>query len=137
MMMRRIQMTADFREQECFFFSKISKKKKKKKKNFFFQNRFKKVITFPKRHADNFLEISPIVKTPYAFWSWICLWRFFDKIRKFPVRKKISAEGRNPCRRQGSLLIALIKSILSGGPSRRQLYPSRWYRFFFFKKKKL
>merc|ERR1712001_434310 len=54
-----------------FFFKKIKKK---------FQNRFKKVITFPKRHADNFLEISPIVKTPYAFWSWICLWRFFDKI---------------------------------------------------------
>merc|ERR1712080_53819 len=74
-----------FREQECFFFSKT---KKKKKINFFFQNRFKKVITFPKRHADNFLEISPIVKTSYAFWSWICLWRFFDKIRKFPVRKK-------------------------------------------------
>merc|ERR1711860_210837 len=191
----RSQHDADFREQECFFFSKI--KKKKKKNNFFFQNRFKKVITFPerhadnfleifailktsyafwswiclwrffdkiweqecffreqecfffqkvitfpKRHADNFLEISPLVKTPYAFWSWICLWRFFDKIRKFPVRKKkfrpeaeISAEGRNPCRRQGSLLIFLLKSILSGGPSRRQLYPSRWYRFFFFKKK--
>merc|ERR1712049_88883 len=141
------------------FFSKISKKKKKKKKIiFFFQNRFKKVITFPKRHADNFLEISLIVKSSYAFWSWICLWRFFDKIweqecffweqecfdkiRKFPVRKKkfrpeaeISAEGRNPCRRQGSLLIFLLKSILSGGPSRRQLYPSRWYRFFFFQKK--
>merc|ERR1712050_643786 len=120
------------------FFSKISKKKKK---IFFFQNRFKKVITFRKRHADNFLEISPIVKTSYAFWSWICLWRFFDKIRKFPVRKKkfrpeaeISAEGRNSCRRQGSLLIFLLKSILSGGPSRRQLYPSRWYRFFFQKK---
>merc|ERR1712050_597559 len=46
---------------------------------FFFQNRFKKVITFPKRHADNFLEIFPIVKTPYAFWSWICLWRFLTK----------------------------------------------------------
>merc|ERR1712113_597297 len=44
-----------FREQECFFFSKISKKKKKKKNIFFFfQNRFKKVITFPKRHADKF-----------------------------------------------------------------------------------
>merc|ERR1719189_3028433 len=110
--MRRIQQASDFREQECFFFQKFQKKKKKKKKFFFFfQNRFKKVITFPKRHADNFLAISPIVKTPYAFWSWICLWRFFDKIRKFPVRKKkfrpeaeISAEGRNPCRRQGSLL---------------------------------
>merc|ERR1712003_376277 len=69
-----------FREQECFFFQKFRKKKKKKKKNFFFQNRFKKVITFPKRHADNFLEISSIVKNSYAFWSWICLWRFFDKI---------------------------------------------------------
>merc|ERR1712203_1152786 len=128
----------------AFFFSKISKKKKKKKKiiNFFFQNRFKKVITFPKRHADNFLEISPIVKTSDAFWSWICLELFFNKIRKFPVRKKkfrpeaeISAEGRNPCRRQGSLLMILLKSILSGGPSRRQLYPPRWYRFFFFQKK--
>merc|ERR1712113_1037200 len=75
-----------FREQECFFFFKNFKKKKKKKKNF--QNRFKNVITFPKKHADNFLEISPIVKTSYAFWSWICLWRFFDTIRKFPVRKK-------------------------------------------------
>merc|ERR1711860_481975 len=62
------------------FFFKNFKKKKKKKKFFFFQNRFKKVITFPKRHADNFLEIFPIVKTSYAFWSWICLWRFFDKI---------------------------------------------------------
>merc|ERR1711879_272350 len=61
-----------------FFFKNF--KKKKKKIIFFFQNRFKKVITFPKRHADNFLAISPIVKTPYAFWSWICLWRFFDKI---------------------------------------------------------
>merc|ERR1739849_18722 len=128
-----------FREQECFFFQKFQKKKII---IFFLQNRLKKVITFPKRHADNFLEISPILKTSYAFWSWICLWRFFDKIRKFPVRKKkfrpeaeISAEGRNPCRRQGSLLIFLLKSILSGGPSRRQLYPSRWYRFFFFKKK--
>merc|ERR1712113_1282990 len=66
----------DFREQECFFFSKISKKKKK---IFFFQNRFKNIITFPKRHADNFLEIPSTVKTPYAFCSWICLWRFFDK----------------------------------------------------------
>merc|ERR1711902_178246 len=98
------------REQECFFFSKTSKKKKKKKIFFFFQNRFKKVIAFPKRHADKFLEISSIVKTSYAFWSWICLWRFFDKIRKFPVRKEnfcrrpkfrpkaeIPAEGRDPC----------------------------------------
>merc|ERR1719277_741577 len=134
-----------FREQECFFFSKIKKKKKKKKnkKNiFFFQNRFKKVITFPKRLADKFLEISPMVKTSYAFWSWICLGRFFEKIRKFPVRKKkISAGDRNFGRRPKSLPKAGIlshlpkKSILSGGPSRRQLYPSRWYRFFFFKKK--
>merc|ERR1712113_59319 len=90
-------------------------------------HRFKNIITFPKRHADKLLEISPMVKTSYAFWSWICLWRFFEKIRKIPVR--------NPCRRQGFLLISLIKSILSGGPSRRQLYPSRWYRFFFSKKK--
>merc|ERR1712049_28928 len=66
-----------------FFFKNFKKKKKKKKKKKFFQNRFKKVITFPKRHADNFLAISPIVKTPYAFWSWICLWRFFDKIGDF------------------------------------------------------
>merc|ERR1711994_916902 len=70
-----------FREQECFFFfKKFKKKKKKKKKKKFLQNRFKKVITFPQRHADNFLEIFPIVKTPYAFWSWICLWRFFGQI---------------------------------------------------------
>merc|ERR1712003_564887 len=88
-----------------------------------------------KRHADKFSESSPMVKTSYAFWSWICLWRFFEKIRKFPVRKKNSAGGRNFGRRQGSFLISLIKSILSGGPSRRQLYPSRRYRFFFFKKK--
>merc|ERR1712099_195001 len=133
---------ADFREQECFFFFKnFKKKKKKKKKKKFFQDRFKNIITFPKRHADNFLEISSTVKTSYAFWSWICLWRFFDKIRKFPVQKKISAGGRNFGRRPKSLPKAGIlahlpkKSILSGGPSRRQLYPSRWYRFFFFKKK--
>merc|ERR1712169_107572 len=101
-----------FRGQGGFFFFKNFKKKKKKKKKiiFFLQNRFKKVITFPKRHADNFLEISPMVKTSHAFWSWICLWRFFEKIRKFPVRKKnfglrpkfrpkaeIPAEGRDPC----------------------------------------
>merc|ERR1712080_474890 len=61
-----------------FFFKNFKKKKKKKKKKNF-QNRFKKVITFPKRHADNFLEISPIVQSPCAFTSWICLWRFFDK----------------------------------------------------------
>merc|ERR1711994_867038 len=92
------------------FFFKNFKKKKKKKIFFFFQNRFKKVITFPKRHAYNFLEISSILKTSYEFWSWICLWRFFDKIRKFPVRKKnfgrrpkfrpkaeIPVEGRDPC----------------------------------------
>merc|ERR1712113_918551 len=90
-----------------FFFKNF---KKKKKIFFFLQNRFKKVITFPKRHGDNFLEISSIVKTSYAPWSWICLWRFFDKIRKFPVRKKnfgrrpkslpkaeIPAEGMDPC----------------------------------------
>merc|ERR1719229_1921080 len=141
MRMRRIQQRDSGRSRSAFFFQKFQKKKKKKKKIFFFQNRFKNIITFPKRHADNFLEISSMVKTPYAFWSWICLGRFFDKIRKFRVRKKlrpeaeISAEGRNPCLRQGSLLISLIKSILSGGPSRRQLNPSRWYRFFFFKKK--
>merc|ERR1711902_174945 len=93
-----------FLEQECFFFQKFQKKKKKKKKYFFFfQNLFKKVITFPKRHADKFLEIYPMVKTSYAFWSWLCLRRFFEKIRKFPVRKKfrpkaeIPAEGRDPC----------------------------------------
>merc|ERR1712099_168497 len=93
-----------FREQEGFFFSKFSKKKKKKKKNiFFFQNRFKNIITFPKRHADSFLEIFSIAKTSYAFWHWICLGRFFEKIRKFPVRKKfrpkaaIPAEGRDAC----------------------------------------
>merc|ERR1712176_1546609 len=125
-----------FGSRSAFFFQKFQKKKKK------FQTRFKNIIAFPKRQADNFLEIFSIVKTSYAFWSWICLWRFFDIIRKFPVRKKkfrpeaeISAEGRNPCRRQASLLISLEKSILSGGPSRRQLYPSRWYRIFFFKKK--
>merc|ERR1712113_989131 len=94
-----------FREQECFFFQKFKIKKKKKK----IQNRFKNIITFPKRHADNFLEISSTVKTSYAFLSWICLWRFFDKIRKFPARRKdfgrrpkfrpkaeIPAEGRDP-----------------------------------------
>merc|ERR1712113_1196700 len=73
-----------FREQECFFFFKNFKKKKKKKKkkkqNFFCHNRFKKVITFPKRHADNFLEIFSPVKTSYVFWSWICLERFFGQI---------------------------------------------------------
>merc|ERR1712113_874352 len=86
-----------------FFFQKCQKKKK------IFQNRFKNIITFPKRHADNFLEISSIMKTSYAFWFWICLWRFFDKIRKFPVRKtnfgrrpkfrpkaEIPSEGRDP-----------------------------------------
>merc|ERR1712113_581825 len=66
-----------FWEQECFFFQKFQKKKKKK---IFFQNRFKNIITFPKRHPDNFLEISSMVKTSYAFWSWICFWRFFDTI---------------------------------------------------------
>merc|ERR1712099_197655 len=119
----------------AFFFINFKKKKKKKKIFFFFQNRFKKGITFPKRYADNFLVISSIVKTPYAFWSWICLWRFFDKIRKFPVRKKNF--GRRPKSQPKAGILAHLpkKSILSGGPSRRQLYPSRWYRFFFFKKK--
>merc|ERR1712176_499788 len=51
----------------AFFFSKISKKKKKKKKKKKFQNRFNNIITFPKRHADNFLEIFPIVKPPMHF----------------------------------------------------------------------
>merc|ERR1711994_1209759 len=92
-----------------FFFKNFKKKKKRKKIFFFFQNRFKNIITFPKRHLDKFLEISPMVKTSYAFSSWSCLWRFFEKIRKFPVRKKkfgrrpkfrpkaeIPAEGRDP-----------------------------------------
>merc|ERR1719229_1099612 len=128
-----------FGSRSAFFF-KYFKKKKKKKKKIFFQNRFKNIITFPKRHGNNFLEIFPIVKSPYAFWSWICLWRFLTKLgnsryeKKISAGSRISAEGRTPCRRQGSLLISLIKSILSGGPSRRQLYPSRWYRFFFSKK---
>merc|ERR1719363_50948 len=69
-----------FGSRSAFFFQKFQKKKKKKKKKIFFQNRFKNIITFPKRHADNFLEISSIVKTSYAFWSWICLWRFFGQI---------------------------------------------------------
>merc|ERR1712176_1674565 len=132
---------AKFGSRSAVFFQKFQKKKKKKKKKKI-QNRFKKVITFPKRHADNFLEISHIAKTSYAFWSWICLWRCFDNIRKFPVpKKKNSAGGRNFGRRPKYLPKAGIlahlpkKSIMSGGPSRRQLYPSRWYRFFFFKKK--
>merc|ERR1712113_382256 len=68
------------RSRSAFFFQKFQKKKKKKKKKFFFQNRFKNIITFPKRHADNFLEVFSIVKTSYVFRSWICLWRFFGKI---------------------------------------------------------
>merc|ERR1712003_579679 len=70
-------------EQECFFGSRSAfffQKKKKKKKKKKFQNRFKNIITFLKKHADNFLEISSIVKTSYAFGSWICLWRFFGQI---------------------------------------------------------
>merc|ERR1712113_588662 len=67
---------ADFPEQECFFFQKFQKKKKKK----IFQNRLKNIIIFSKMHADNFLEIPCIVKTSYAFCSWICLWRFFGQI---------------------------------------------------------
>merc|ERR1712003_117521 len=69
-----------FGSRSAFFFKNFKKKKKKKKKNFFFQNRFKNIITFPKRHADNFLKIFSIVKTSYVFWSWICLWRFFGRI---------------------------------------------------------
>merc|ERR1712176_1105401 len=63
-----------FGSRSAFFFQKFQKKKKK------FQNRFKNIITFPKRHADNFLEFFSIVKTPYVFWSWICLWRCFGQI---------------------------------------------------------
>merc|ERR1711860_400387 len=121
-----------------FFFKNF----KKKKKIFFFQNRFKKVITFPKRHADNFLEISPILKTSYAFWSWICLWRFFDKIRKFPSRKKnfgrrpkfrpkaeIPAEGRDPC--SSSYKNPYCLEVLAVGSS----IPPDGIDFFFSKKK--
>merc|ERR1711860_93391 len=107
-----------------FFFKNFKKKKKKKE------------ITFPKRHADNFLEISPIVKTSYAFWSWICLWRFFDKIRKFPVRKKkfrpeaeIPAEGRDPC--SSSYKNPYCLEVLAVGSS----IPPDGIDFFFFKKK--
>merc|ERR1719192_2242688 len=70
--MMRIQQRDSGRSRSAFFFQKFQKKKKKKKK--------KNKITFPKMHADNFLEISSIVKTSYAFWSWICLWRFFGQI---------------------------------------------------------
>merc|ERR1712099_190524 len=107
-----------FGSRSAFFFQKFQKKKKKK------------IITFPKRHADNFLEISPMVKTSYAFWSWICLWHFFEKIRKFPVRKKNFGRRPKSLPKAGILAHLPKKSILSGGPSRRQLYPSRWYRFF-------
>merc|ERR1712113_943480 len=104
------QHDAFFREQECFFFQKFQKKKKKKKKNFFFQNRFKNIIAFPTRHADNFFESSSTVKTSYAFWFWICLWRFFDKIRKFRVRKKNF--GRRPkFRPKAGILAHLPKKI--------------------------
>merc|ERR1712049_42548 len=125
-----------------FFFKNFKKKKKKKKKFFFFQNRFKKVITFPKRHADNFLAISPIVKTPYAFWSWICLWRFFDKNMKFRVRKKnfgrrpkfrpkaeIPAEGRDRC--SSSYKNPYCLEVLAVGSS----IPPDGIDFFFSKKK--
>merc|ERR1712113_910546 len=80
-------------------------------------------------------------KTPMHFGLGFVFGVFLEKLgnsryeKKFRPSAEISTEGRNPCRRQGSLLISLIKCILSGGPSRRQLYPSRWYRFFFFKKK--
>merc|ERR1712113_184976 len=67
--------SAFFGSRSAFFFQKFQKKKKKK-----IQNRFKNIITFPKRHADNFSEIFSIVKTSYALWSWICLWRFFGQI---------------------------------------------------------
>merc|ERR1712218_228911 len=87
MMMMRVQQRGDFGHtpgaifgRRSRFFQKFQKKKKKKKKIIFFQNRFKNIITFPKRHADNFLGVSSIVKTSYAFWSWICLWRFFGQI---------------------------------------------------------
>merc|ERR1712099_42839 len=73
--------SAFFGSRSAFFFQKFhKKKKKKKKKKIFLQNRFKNIITFPKMHADNFLEIFSIVKTSYVFWSWICLWRFFGQI---------------------------------------------------------
>merc|ERR1711994_1149009 len=90
------------------FFQKFQKKKKKKKKKKIL-NRLKNIITFPKRHADNFLGISLMVKASYAFWCWICLELFFGKNQEIPVRKKKfrpkaqnSAEGQNPCRTQGS-----------------------------------
>merc|ERR1711979_114113 len=99
----------------ALFFFKNLKKKKKKKKKFFFRNRFKKVITFPKRHADNFLEIFLIVKTSYAFWSWICLWRFLTKLGNSRYEKKILAGGRNFGRRPKSLPKA---GILSHRPNK-------------------
>merc|ERR1712176_1359652 len=74
-----------------------------------FQNRFKKVITFPKKHTDNFLGIFLMVKPSYAFWCWICLQLFLEKTRKSRYEKKkfgrrpkirpkaeIPAEGRDP-----------------------------------------
>merc|ERR1712113_82229 len=64
----------------AFFFQKFQKKKKKKKKKkIFFQNRFKNIITFPKRHAVNFLEICPIVKTPKHFGLGFVLGVFLTK----------------------------------------------------------
>merc|ERR1712113_1384506 len=97
--------SAFFGSRSAFFFSKVSKKKI----FFSFQNRFKKVIIFPKGHADNFLEISSVVTPPMHFILDLSL-VFFDKIRKFPVRKKnfgrrpkslpkaeIPTEGRDPC----------------------------------------
>merc|ERR1712176_1215489 len=93
-----------FGSRSAFFFQKFQKKKKK------FQNRFKNIIAFPKRHADNFLEFFSIAKTSYAFWHWICLWRFFGKIRKFPARKKNF--GRRPkFRPKAGILAHLPKKI--------------------------
>merc|ERR1712099_87949 len=126
--------SAFFGSRSAFFFQKFhKKKKKKKKKKIFFQNRFKNIITFPKMHADNFLEIFSIVKTSYAFWSWICLWRFLTKLGN--SQYEILAEGRNPCRRQGSFLISLINpyslEVLAVGSS----IPPDGIDFFFSKKK--
>jgi len=59
--------SAFFGSRRALFFQKFEKKKK------IFENRFEKVITFRKTHAGNFSESSLIVKTPYVFWSWICL----------------------------------------------------------------
>merc|ERR1712176_1150221 len=97
-----------------------------------FQNRFKKVITFPKKHTDNFLGIFLMVKPSYAFWCWICLQLFLEKTRKSRYEKKNSAEGRKfgprpkSLPKAGILVFLLFDLTISGGPSRRQLYPSRY-----------